>query len=312
MVAADVALDQLDHLVIRVGPRDVTALAFDLPGHRACRFRAIVGRAPFGEVYNYVGRTLESVPPTRIQLCGLLAVELRGRRIEGSLPSRKGRLLFAYLTLNRGRAIPRDELVEALWPFALPTAAPSALTVLLSKLRATVGPEVLRGRGDVTLALPLAARVDVEDAVAGVHSAESAVAAGEWRRAWGPALRAQFIAGRRLLPEHEAPWIDEWRRRLDDVLDHALEAYAAACLGIRGAELAGAQRAARRLVERAPLRETGYRLLMDSLAAEGNVAEAMRVYDRARTTLREELGLTPGPAIQEAHERLLNQGTTAP
>jgi SARP family transcriptional regulator, regulator of embCAB operon len=254
---------------------------------------------------------LESVPPTRVQLCGLLVVELRGRRLDGLLPSRQGRILFAYLALHRSRSVTRDELIEALWPQDVPTAAPASLTVLLSKLRATVGPEVLRGRSEVTLTLPGDARVDVEDAFAGVHEAESAVALGEWRRAWGPALRAQFIAARRLLPEHEAPWIDEWRRRLDEVLDHSLESYAAACLGIGGTELAGAERAARRLVARAPLRESGYRLLMDTLAAQGNVGEAMHVYDAARTTLREELGLAPGRAIQEAHARLLNQATTA-
>jgi pentatricopeptide repeat protein len=248
---------------------------------------------------------LESVQRTRIQLCGLLVVELEGHRIERSLPSRQGRLLFAYLTLNRNRAVGRDELIEALWPDAMPASAPAALTVLLSKLRATVGPEALRGRGEVSLALPAAARVDVEEALAGVHTAESAVARGDWRRAWGPALRAQFVAGRRLLPQHEAPWIDDWRQRMDDVLDHALEAYAAACLGIGGAELAGAERAARRLVRNSPLRESGYRVLMDALAAQGNVGEAMRVYDHARRTLSEELGLAPGPAIQEAHARLL-------
>jgi DNA-binding SARP family transcriptional activator len=253
---------------------------------------------------------LEPVRPTRIQLCGRLVVELRGRRLEDSLPSRQGRLLFAYLALNRGRSIPRDELTDALWPRAVPSRAPGALTVLLSKVRAAVGPDVLRGRSEVTLDLSDDARVDVEDAFAGVHEAESAVALGEWRRAWGPALRAQFIAGRRLLPEHEAPWIDDWRRRLDDVLDHSLEAYGEACLRIGGTELAGAERAARRLVGRAPLRESGYRLLMDTLAAQGNVGEAMRVYDSARTTLRDELGLAPGPAIQEAHARLLDQAKT--
>jgi DNA-binding SARP family transcriptional activator len=271
----------------------------------------MVEDAPFGNVCRYLGETLELGPPTRIQLCGALVVELQGRRIDDRLPSRQGRLLFAYLTLNRGRPVARDELIEALWPFGTPAAAPGALTVLLSKLRAAVGAEIVGGRGDVTLSLPMAARVDVEDALAGVHAAQSAVALGEWKRAWGPALRAQFVAGRRLLPEHEAPWIDEWRRRLDEVLDHALEAYAAACLGIGGAELAGAERAARRLIDRSPLRESGYRLLMDTLAVQGNIGEAMRVYDRARTTLREELGIAPGPAIQEAHARLLNQPTTA-
>jgi SARP family transcriptional regulator, regulator of embCAB operon len=267
--------------------------------------------APFSYLGCYLGKTLELVPPARIQLCGALAVELRGCRIDGSLPSRQGRLLFAYLTLNRGRAISRDELIDAVWPYGMPANAPAALTVLLSKLRATLGAEVLVGRGDVTLALPMAARVDVEDAFEGVHAAESAVALGEWKRAWGAAQRAQLIAGRRLLPEHEAPWIDEWRRRLDDVLDHALEAYAAACLGIGGAELAGAERAARRLIDRSPLRESGYRLLMDTLAVQGNVGEAVRVYDRVRRTLREELGIAPGPAIRETHAGLLNQATTA-
>jgi SARP family transcriptional regulator, regulator of embCAB operon len=242
----------------------------------------------------------------------MLAVEFRGRRIEGGLPGRQGRLLFAYLTLNRGRQVARDELVEAVWPYAVPSAAPAALTVLLSKLRATVGSEVLRGRSSLTLALPPGARVDVEDALAAVHAAESAVALSDWRRAWGPACCAFLIAERGLLREYEAHWIDEWRRRLDDVLEHALEAYAAACLGIGGTELAGAERCARRLVDRSPLRESGYRLLMDTLAAQGNVGEAMRVYDRARTTLREEVGLVPGPMLQEAHARLLGRGYGGP
>jgi DNA-binding SARP family transcriptional activator len=255
---------------------------------------------------------LKAFPPTRIQLCGQFAVEHKGRRIDRSLASRQGRLLFAYLTLNRGRPIPRDEMIEALWSHGMPAAPPAALAVLLSKLRATVGADVLRGRRDVTLALPADTRVDVEDALAGVHAAESAVALGEWRRAWGPACCALLVADRRLLPEYEAPWIDEWRGRVDVVLDQGLEAYSAACLGIRGAELAGAERAAKRVVERSPLRESGYRLLMDTLAAQGNVGEAMRVYERARRVLGEELGLAPGPVLQEAHARLLGQATTAP
>jgi len=148
--------------------------------------------------------------------------------------------------------------------------------------------------------------------VAAVHEAQSAVALGDFKRAWGPALRAQFIARRSLLPEHDTPWLDHWRQRLDDAHDRALEAYAASCLGIGGTELPGAERAAGRLLERSPLRETGYALLMNALAAQGNVAEAMRVYDRARTTLHQELGITPGRAIQEAHARLLGISAATP
>lgn len=228
------------------------------------------------------------------------------------MPSRQGRLLFAYLALNRDRAASRDELVDALWPYAAPAAAPSALTVLVSKLRAALGQEILNGRTELRLNLPPDARIDVEDSIAAIHEAQSAVALEDWKRAWGPALRAEFIARRPLLPEHDTPWLEQWRQRLDDIHDSALEAYAASCLGIGGTELPAAERAARRLLERSPLRETGYALLMNALAAQGNGAEAMRVYDRARTTLDQELGITPGRTIQEAHARLLGMSAAAP
>ena len=52
---------------------------------------------------------------TRIQVCGRLIVELQGRRLEDTLRGRQGRLLFAYLALNRDRPVRRDELAEALW-----------------------------------------------------------------------------------------------------------------------------------------------------------------------------------------------------
>jgi len=40
---------------------------------------------------------------TRIELCGQLAIEIEGERVEGALRGRQGRLLLAYLVLNRRR-----------------------------------------------------------------------------------------------------------------------------------------------------------------------------------------------------------------
>ena len=249
---------------------------------------------------------MEREAHTYVQLCGHLVVELRGSRVEQRLPSRQGRTLFAYLVLQRPRAAGRDELIEAIWAGGAPKRPGPALAVLLSKLRAAVGADVLAGRGSVYLLLPPDARVDVEQALAAVHRAESAVVQGDWVRAWSAALSAQYVADRPLLPgQDDLPWLDGWRRRLDDTLEHALEAYAAACLGLGGTELAGAERAARRLVEHNPLRETGYGLLMRALAARGHVPEALRVYERARTVLRDELGIPPGRAIARLHTELL-------
>ena len=245
---------------------------------------------------------------TYVQLCGRFVVELHGRRVEQRLPSRQGRVLFAYLVLQRPHAVGRHELIEAIWPASPLANHASALTVLLSKLRGAVGADVLVGRGSVRVVLSPGARVDVEQALAALHRAESAVVQGQWARAWSAALCARYVTARPLLPDHDdLPWLDLWRRRLDDALDSALEAYAAACLGLGGTEVAGAERAARRLLEHNPVRETGYRLLMQALAARGNVAEALGVYERARTVLRDELGVPPGPAIHELHAALLGR-----
>ena len=241
----------------------------------------------------------------RVQLCGTFAVELSGRRIDNMLPGRQGRLLFAYLALSRLQPVSRSALIDALWGDDQPADAGGALSALISKTRGVVGGDVLRGRTELTLALPEPAHVDVEVALSMLHTAESAVAVGAWRRAWAPALSALFVARRTFLPEAETPWAEPWRRRLADVRVRALECYAEACLELRGPELPGAERAARELVDVAPLRESGHLLLMRALAASGNVAEALTAYERLRVLLRDELGVAPSEAVQDAYLRLL-------
>src|SRR5215212_8153173 len=105
-----------------------------------------------------------------------------------------------------------------------------------------------------------------------------------------------MVARRTFLPGAET-----WRRRLADVRIRALESYAKTCLELGGAELPGAERAARELVEVAPFRESGHLLLIRALAANSNVAEALAAYERLRILLRDELGVDPGEAVQEAY-----------
>jgi DNA-binding SARP family transcriptional activator len=241
----------------------------------------------------------------RIQLCGRFAVAVDGCRIEGALPGRRGRLLFAYLVLNRGRRLLRDELLMAGWGEDAPAEARSALNVLLSKLRHGLGANRLQGRTEIELLLPQDTFIDVEAALEGAHRAESCIAEGHWASAWGPAAIAYHIATRPFLAGHQAPWIDEWRRRLEEVRLRGLECLAAASLGLSGPALAQAEERARFLTTLAPYRETGHIILMEALERRGNIAEALRVYERLRVLLREELGIAPSPALQAVQRRLL-------
>lgn len=237
----------------------------------------------------------------RIQLCGPLVIDRAGLRLDEKLPGRQGRLLCAYLILNRHRTVPRSELIAALWPGDEPGNVDSGLSALLSKVRTVLGPDAVHGRSSVRFAI-IDPWVDLDAAREAVHRAESSIAAQDWGRAWAPSQVALFAAERGLLTtedgEESFSWLTEARRQLSETHLRALEAYGAACLGIAGMELGAAVRSGRRIVESAPFRESGYRLLMRGLAAQGNKAEALRIYDQLRLTLRDELGVTPSPPSQ--------------
>ena len=253
---------------------------------------------------------MASTGETRIQLCGRLVVRLDGQRVEGSLPGALGQLLFAYLVLNRFRRIERDGLLIAVYGEDATRDHNPRLSVLLSKLRRVLGPELLVGRAQIELVLPANAFVDVEAALDALHRAESHVANSEWAEAWGPSGVAYHVASRTLLESHDRPWLDEWRRRLDDVRVRGLECFATARLGLGGPTLPQAADCARQLIELAPFRETGHRILMEALERSGNVAEALRAYDRLRVMLRNELGVAPSPGVQDVYRRLLDETPT--
>jgi SARP family transcriptional regulator, regulator of embCAB operon len=252
-----------------------------------------------------VGVTLaSSQPQVRIQICGPLALECDGQRLESRLPGRQGRLLLAYLIVNRHRQVRRDTVAEALWREPDPASIDARLNPLLSKLRRVFGADAVEGRTTLRLSLPNA-WVDLEAAVEAIHRAESAVAQQEWARAWGPALTALFVSEREFLAGEDAPWMDDIRNQLILLRIRALECYAAAALGIGGTELAAAVRAGRQLVRLAPLRESGYRYLMEALAAQDNLGEALHLYTQLSHCLRDQLGTSPSPATRKLYEQLL-------
>lgn len=239
----------------------------------------------------------------RIWLCGRLRVSEDGEPLEHRLERRQARVLAALLVLRRERTLSREELIEAIWPQATWGQHEGALRVLLSAVRRVFGADALSGRAELRLELPEDVWIDVEQAAGEVADAEVALREGRLEAAAAGARVAAGLLAEPLLAGETAAWIDEAREDIGELAVGALELVARAEL-TRGSAREAA-RAARELVTRAPYREAGHALLMEALAAEGNVAEALLAYERLRQLLRDELGTTPSHAVSELHGRLL-------
>src|SRR6185503_2488993 len=240
-----------------------------------------------------------------IRLCGPMGVELGGRSVGSLLPGRQGRLLFAYLILNRDRDCGRPELIDLLWPERPPAAADTALSALLSKLRKALGEGALAGRSELRFLPGGSIEVDLEGAATAAARAEAAIEGHDWTEA---AVRARDVIAvdlQTFLPDCDGPWVAEVRRELETIRLRGLEALGEACLHQGGRELGSAEQAARAAIAAAPFRESAHRLLMEVHEAQGNPAEALRVFEELRILLRDELGTTPGQAAMIVHERVL-------
>ncbi len=217
-------------------------------------------------------------------------------------------ILLAYLLLNRTRPVSREELIGALWPDRPPVSQDAALRTLLSRLRSALGGEALLGRDELSLSLPTPVWIDLEAASTEVERAQQALQRGDARSAWALAQVPLNVAARGLLPGVQASWLEPRRRDLEDVRLQALEVVGRAGLTLGGTQLASAERAARGVIQGEPYRESGYVLLMEALEAQGNIAEALRVFDQLRTLLRDELGTMPSPEALAISDRLLRPG----
>jgi YVTN family beta-propeller protein len=247
----------------------------------------------------------------KISLVGRVSMSADGVLVdEDRLPGRQGRLVFAYLVSEQGRAVPRDELADVIWGEAPPARWEKALGVIASKLRVLLSECGVDGAKALTsafgcyrLELPEESWVDLVAAVRAADAAETARAAGRAVEAKAEARQAASIAGLSLLPGEDGTWVEAKRRELADVHLRALECLAEVCL--ESGESSEAARWARELIELEPFRESGHRRLMRAHVAAGNSAEALRAYERCRRLLADELGAYPSPETESIYRDLL-------
>ncbi|MBF4463166.1 MULTISPECIES: BTAD domain-containing putative transcriptional regulator [unclassified Rathayibacter] len=261
------------------------------------------------------GDTDAAPAPARVQLLGevgAVAADGTSRRLNSS----QARIAAARLVLERRRSgTSRRELAETIWPEALPDTWASALRSVVTRVRRLVedlGPGVALESigGRYLLRLPSTVHIDVEEAVESAARAGDALGDGRPDEARTLARAAVEVLDAGFLPDHDSEWADGVRRYLGDTLVEAYDVLARAALAV--ADPPTALVASRALVERAPLRESGYRTLMQAQADSGNHGEALLTYARLRTMLSDELGIDPSPESEELYHGLLSAGDDRP
>ncbi|RKN38870.1 AfsR/SARP family transcriptional regulator [Micromonospora endolithica] len=227
---------------------------------------------------------------------------------EATVTAGRDRTVLAMLLLRHGRIVPADELVDAIWAERPPVTARTQLQICVSRLRQRLTTLGLSADMIVTDPGGYGIRVDDDDLDAmvfrrHVDDARAALAAGRPDHARGR-YRAALELWRG--PALSGITSDTVRRRaqtLDEQRLTALEEYVD--VELRLGHAADLLDELHESVERHPLRERLRAQLMLALTTVGRQAAALTVYREGRRLYAEELGIEPGAALQELHQRVL-------
>jgi predicted ATPase/DNA-binding SARP family transcriptional activator len=234
------------------------------------------------------------------RLLGPLEVERDGEAL--ALGGARQRALLALLLLSANEVVSRARLIDGLWAERPPETAANALQVAVHGLRKLLGAKRISTSGSGYLLRVQPGELDLE----------RADRLGERARGQAPAAAAETLRaalelwrGRALADLAELPFARTESERLEErrlaLLERRIEADLA--LG-RHAELGSELEA---LIAEHPFRERLRGLLMLALYRSGRQADALEAYQEARRALVEQLGIEPGPELQELERGILRQ-----
>ncbi|MCX5193862.1 tetratricopeptide repeat protein [Streptomyces sp. NBC_00249] len=218
------------------------------------------------------------------------------------------RTILALLLLSPGRIVPVDTLVDVVWNGRPPATARTQVAIVIAALRKAFKAEgvadevivtahpgyLLRAEGHALDTVTFSRLVaEAEIAVREQRPADAARSYAEALALWrGPALAG--VTGQ-LVEDEAARW--------EEVRINAYEAMTGVQLELGRHQLLLPELAA--TVREHPLRErTRYHFILAQYRA-GRRAEAMESFREARRHFIDELGMEPGPELQELHDAIL-------
>jgi DNA-binding SARP family transcriptional activator len=216
--------------------------------------------------------------------------------------------VLALLLLSRRGHVAMAALLAALWGDHPPKTGAGAVRTYISRLRQLLGAGdpaaglaieqvgdgyTLRGRR-----LSVDAELFEERVGAALLARRGSTEAADLCRAALQLWHGEPLAG---VP---GLYFEPVRARMAEMRADAAEIEAAA--HVESGDHFAAIANLRTLITSNPLRENLHELLMLALYRAGRQADALEVYEGARRTLRDELGIEPGPSLKRMQQRVLS------
>lgn len=249
-----------------------------------------------------------------LQLLGPTRLHIASEEIQAGPP--RQRAILAFLALNTGKSISRDELVDAVWGDAAPASATSNLQTYLSQLRRTLahvhgdlpltGEVTPRLTSETGYRLHLATdELDVTAFDAALEEADQFSASGMTELALASWRRALVLWQGTPFGDVDAPFVLTQRKRLEHRRLEAVKRFAAEAIAAGDdAHLDFVSAVLAELAEQYPLDEQMVALTMRVWHGQGRDLEALSLFHRTKQKLAETVGLDPGYWILSARDAI--------
>jgi ATP/maltotriose-dependent transcriptional regulator MalT/DNA-binding SARP family transcriptional activator len=257
-------------------------------------------------------------PPAPLRLFALGSFQvMRGKEpiAEQDWGRKAARRLLRILIAKRNQTVPREVLIDLLWPEANTASGMKRLKALVHHLRRTLEPDLVSEDPSSYIALegdgyafrPQATVwLDADEFVTRVRQADRLTHQGLTDEALAEYAAADALYRGDFLEEDlYEDWCALERESLRETHLRALDALAAGYL--TQSQYDRAADCYRRALAADPLRESAHRGLMIALARSGRRAEALRQYQTCRKASLEEIGVEPMQETQALYQRLLRQ-----
>ncbi len=241
-------------------------------------------------------------------MLGRVAARRDGQPV--AVPAGKTSELLVRLALDAGVLVRSERLIEDLWASAAVTTRRNTLQSKIARLRRALGDPavIISADGGYKLAVDPS---DVDAFVVLGHLTEALrlLETGDDRGASDLCASALKLYGGDVFPgAGEGDWVSPHRARLEEARIKLTETEYAARLRLGDAgDAVGELEAA---VVTYPFQEGLWELLITALYRAGRQADALAAYQRVRNQLADELGLDPGPRLQQLERQILVHDAT--